>query len=140
MFGRHGVPRSRLEVLRRVAFFDGLSDKVLARIDSHIDEVAVEAGSVLTKQGGGAYETFIVAEGTADVLIDGQPVGEANAGELIGELGVLEKKARSATVVAKTPMRLLVIDRREMGWLFQDPLLAARLGENVSRHGGGAPS
>lgn len=134
MFGRHKVPRSRLEVLRRVPFFEGLPQKALARIDSHIDEVAVEAGRVLTKQGGGAFETFIVAEGTAEVRIDDQVIRTTEVGELIGEIGVLQRKVRSATVVAKTPMRLLVIDPRNMSWLSEDRVLAARVQQNLERH------
>ena len=41
MFSRHGVPRERIDVLREVPFFEGLSTKVLARIDQHLDDVTV---------------------------------------------------------------------------------------------------
>lgn len=136
MFKRHGVPRSRLEVLRQVALFEGLSDKVLARIDSHADELEVQPGRELTTQGGGAYEVFIVAEGEAEVRIDGEVVGTSGEGDLIGELGVLENRPRAATVVASTPMRLLVLDSREMHWLLDEPELAARVQQNVERHHG----
>src|SRR5262245_54731683 len=120
MFHRHGVPRSRIQFLSEVPFFEGLSKKEIARIDSHVDEVDVSAGRVLTEQGEGAYEAFIIADGVAEVRIDDKVVAEATTGELIGEIGVLKHTLRTATVVAKTPMRLLVLNGNELSWLFDD--------------------
>jgi CRP-like cAMP-binding protein len=134
MFNRHGVPSSRVEFLKEVPFFAGLPDKALARIDSHLDEVSVTAGRTLTEQGRGAYETFIVAEGTAEVQVSGEVVAETTVGELIGEIGVLENKLRTATVVAKTPMRLLVVGPRELDFLFDDPTLGERIRANLDKH------
>lgn len=134
MFNRHGVPRSRIELLGRVPFFEGLSKKVLARIDSHVDEVQVPAGRKLTEQGTGAYEAFIIAEGEAEVRVGDDVVGHTSVGEMIGEIGVLKHTLRTATVTATTPMRLLVINPRELNWLFEDPKLSARVQENLNRH------
>lgn len=134
MFNRHGVPRSRLEFLRGVPLFAGLSDKVLARIDSHIDDVLLPAGRHLTDQGTRAYEAFIIAEGEADVVIDGEVVATTEVGEMIGEIGVLKHTLRTATVTAKTPMRLFVITPRDIGWLLEDKELAQRVRENLERH------
>jgi CRP/FNR family transcriptional regulator, cyclic AMP receptor protein len=135
MFQRHGVPRERIDVLRQVPFFEGLSTKALARIDQHLDEVNIPAGRVLTTQGEGAYETFIIADGVADITIDGKVVRETEIGELIGEIGVLKHTLRAATVVAKTPMRLLVLEAREMNALLhEDKLVAERVQQNLDRH------
>jgi CRP-like cAMP-binding protein len=134
MFKRHGVPSSRIDFLRQVPFFEGLPDKTLGQIDSHLDEVSVPAGRTLTEQGRGAYETFIVAEGTAEVRVSGEVVGETSVGELIGEIGVLKNRLRSATVTAKTPMRLLVAGPRELDWLFDDPTLGERVQANLDKH------
>ncbi len=135
MFNRHGVPRERIDVLRQVPFFEGLSAKALSRIDQHLDEVSVPEGRVLTSQGEGAYESFIVADGVAEVRVDDQPVRDTEVGELVGEIGVLEHTLRTATVVAKTPMRLLVLSSREMNALMQeDPKLTERVQENYARH------
>ena len=134
MFSKHGVPRSRVEFLATVPFFEGLPKKALARIDSHIDEVQVSAGRKLTEEGSGAYELFIIAEGTAEVRVGGKVVGETSVGELIGEIGVLQRTTRTATVTAKTPMRLLVLSPQELKWLFDDPKLAERVKQNLDRH------
>ena len=135
MFQRHGVPRERIEVLRQVPFFEGLSSKHLARVDRYLDDVNVEPGRVLTKQGENAYEAFIIADGVAEVRIDGEVVRDTEVGELIGEVGLLKRTLRMATVVAKTPMRLLVFNGNEMrALLSEDKKLAERVEENLKRH------
>lgn len=131
---KHGVAVTRLEFLRSVPLFSGLPDNVLARIDSHMDEVDWPAGRSLTVQGKGSYEAFVIAEGTAEVSIDGQVKRHAGPGEMIGELGVLQRGPRTATVTAQTPMRLLVINPRDLDWLFEDPVLAQRVQDNVQLH------
>ncbi len=135
MFQRHGVPRARIDVLREVPFFEGLSSKHLANIDGYLDEVNVESGRVLTKQGEGAYEAFIIADGVAEVRKDGEVLRETEVGELIGEIGILKNSLRTATVVATTPMRLLVFNGNQMrGLLNEDKLVAERVEENLKRH------
>ena len=135
MFSRHGVPRERIEVLRQVPFFEGLSTKVLARIDQHLDDVNVPEGRVLTAQGEAAYEAFIIADGVAEIVVDGKLVRDTEIGELIGEIGLLKNTMRKATVVAKTPMRLFVLEGREMkALLHEDKKVAERVQENLTRH------
>jgi cAMP-dependent protein kinase regulator len=86
------------------------------------DEVGIEAGAVLTRQGGYAEEFFVVVSGTADVLRDGERVGGLESGDFFGEVGLLATRwERTATVVATSPMRLLVMARRE----FRELLFAA---------------
>ncbi|HET9500326.1 MAG TPA: cyclic nucleotide-binding domain-containing protein [Marmoricola sp.] len=139
MLNRHGPPRSRIEFLGTVPLFEGLSERVLARIDSHLDDVQVPAGKVLTRQGSGADEAFIVADGEADVSVAGDVVATSGVGEMIGEIGVLRHTPRSATVTARTPMRLLVINPRDLQWLFDDKTLAARVQDNLARHTASPP-
>ncbi|MGH3460009.1 MAG: cyclic nucleotide-binding domain-containing protein [Kribbellaceae bacterium] len=135
MLRRHGVPRERLEVLRQVPFFDGLSSRHLVRIDRHLDEVNVEAGRVLTEQGEGAYEAFIIADGVAEIRQGGEVLRDTEIGELIGEIGILKHSRRTATVVAKTPMRLLVLNGSEFSALLrEDKKVADRVQENLNRH------
>ncbi len=135
MFRSHGVPRERIAILREVPFFEGLSTKALSRIDQYLDDVTVAPGRVLTAQGEAAYEAFIIADGVAQISIDGEAVRDTEVGELIGEMGVLKHTVRAATVVAKTPMRLLVLDSREMSALLSaDKLVAQRVQENLTRH------
>ena len=93
------------------------------------DEVGVSAGTELTRQGGYAQEFFVVLEGTADVYRDGERVGALEAGDFFGEVGLLGPRwERTATVVATSPMRLLVIARRQFReLLFAAPAVAGRI-------------
>ena len=135
MFQHHGVPRARIDVLRQVPFFEGLSNKHLARIDGYLDEVNAEPGRVLTTEGEGAYEAFIIADGVAEIRKNGEVLRETDIGELIGEIGILKNSPRTATVVAKTPMRLLVFNRNQMeALLTEDKAVADRVQENLERH------
>lgn len=135
MFQHHGVPRARIDVLRQVPFFEGLSNKHLARIDGYLDEVNAKPGRVLTTEGEGAYEAFIIADGVAEVRKNGEVLRDTDIGELIGEIGILKNSLRTATVVAKTPMRLLVFNSNQMrGLLSEDKKVADRVEENMKRH------
>ena len=85
--------------------------KDLARL---ADEVDVPAGYRLTSQGGYAREFFVVVSGSAEVSRDSAPVGTVAPGDFFGEVGMLSPRwERTATVVATTPMRLLVFARKE---------------------------
>jgi CRP/FNR family transcriptional regulator, cyclic AMP receptor protein len=78
------------------------------------DEVDVPSGYGLTEEGGYAREFFVVVEGTADVLRDGRLVATLGPGDFFGEVGLLGHGwTRTATVVATSPMRLLVLARHE---------------------------
>ena len=134
MFDRHGVPKSRIEVLRKVPMFEGLPQKVLARIDSHCGEINAHPGRTLIHEGDASQEAFIVADGNAEIRIGDEVVRQTDVGEMIGDIGVLEKRPRTATVTAVTDMRLLVLNGRDLDWLFQDKRLAARVQENLERH------
>lgn len=138
MFGRDGVPKERLEFLRGVQLFEGLPDKVLKRLDGHLDDVDVAAGERLTFQGAHGLETFIVVEGSAEVTVDGARIAEVGPGEVVGEIAVVGRRARTATVTALTPMKLLVISAQEIGWLFDEESIEARIRAQLAQHLGRA--
>ena len=137
MSKRRGVPQSRLELLRHVPLFEGLSDKVLTRIDSMTVETTLSPGHELTRQGEPSDQAFVIVEGSAEVRINDAVVGEALPGELVGELGVLDNAVRSATVTATTPMRVLVMNRGEIHTLLDQDGTAARVQADVDRHRSG---
>ena len=101
--------RAKLDLLRRVPAFAGCNDKELAEAARHVDEWAVAAGTALTREGAVGHEAFVIIDGTADVLINGEAVAELGPGQFVGEMAMLDRRPRSATVVARTDMRLLLI-------------------------------
>lgn len=114
--------------LEGVGFFSSLSKKELATIAQWTDEVAVREGHELATQGQFAHEFFLIEEGSAEVTKDGERIAELGPGEFFGEIGLLETDRRTASVVATTPMRLIVMFQREFKQMEKHmPAVADRL-------------
>ena len=99
--------------LRAVGLFSGLSKGELEQLARWTDEVDVEDGHVLAAEGRFAHEFFVIEEGSAEVTQDGKPIAELGPGDFFGEIGLLETERRTATVVATSPMHLIVMFQRE---------------------------
>jgi CRP-like cAMP-binding protein len=95
------------ENLRAVPVFAELTEDDLRKIATFANEDSVSAGATLLREGDFSNEMIAIESGTADVLRDGATVASIGPGDVIGELGVLEKEMRNASVVATSPMRLI---------------------------------
>jgi CRP-like cAMP-binding protein len=95
--------------LKSLPPFDALPDGELQKFAVWVGELKVDAGRHLAEQGDYAYELFVIEDGTAEVQQDGQAIAELGPGEFFGEMGVLEKAQRNATVISKTPMTLFTL-------------------------------
>jgi CRP-like cAMP-binding protein len=114
--------------LQGVAIFSGLSKRELEHLAQWTDEVSVVEGHELAKEGAFAHEFFIIEEGTAEVLQHGDRIAELGPGEFFGEIGLLETQRRTASVVATSPMRLIVMFQREFKQMDQEmPAIADRV-------------
>ena len=98
--------------LKSIPLFQTVTDEELDQIAPFAEEVQVEAGKELVKEGDYSYEFMAIEDGTAEVLRDGEHVADLGQGDFFGEIGLLEKDRRTATVVAKTDMRLITLT----GW------------------------
>ena len=101
-----------LSRLKSIPLFTEVTDDELGQIATFADEVSVEEGKHLVDEGDFSYQFMAIEEGTAEVMRSGERVAELGPGEFFGEMGLLEKDRRNATVVAKTPMRLITLT----GW------------------------
>jgi CRP/FNR family transcriptional regulator, cyclic AMP receptor protein len=97
------------EGLAQIPLFSSLPPDALRKLAFWVSELSVSEGKHLVEEGDYAYDLFIIQDGTAEVRHDGQQVAELGPGEFFGEMGVLQGAQRNATVVAKTPMRLLTL-------------------------------
>lgn len=100
--------------LKDVPFFSDLSARARELAAQHADEVSVPQGTMLIEEGKRAYEFFVILEGEADVLEGDTVVRSVGAGEVVGEIGVIETLKRTASVVAMSAMRLIVLDGRAL--------------------------
>jgi CRP-like cAMP-binding protein len=91
-------------------------------------QLDLPAGKVLAAQGKVGLDLFVVLEGTASVTRDGHHVATVTSGDVVGELAVLSRRPRNATVVAETDMRVLVLTHAGLDQLLDDiPGLAKHL-------------
>jgi len=102
----------KVDVLKKVPLFSGLSQRYLNLIAREADEVKEEAGTVLTKQGGLGLEFLLILEGGARVERDGTVIARLGPGDFFGEMSLIDGLPRSAAVIAESPSVLLVIQTR----------------------------
>ena len=103
----------KLAMLAKVPLLAGLSDKELEAVGRLADEVDLPAGKVVARQGDIADEFFIILDGTVSVERNGDHLRDMRPGNFFGELAMLAKVPRTATVTTTAPARLLVIGHRE---------------------------
>jgi cAMP-dependent protein kinase regulator len=114
--------------LRSIPLFESLTSEERRAIAPHTDEIEVPEGTELVRQGEFAYEFFVIEEGTADVMRDGERVAELGPNDFLGEMGVVGKVVRNATVVTTSPARVIVMTEqalRSMAWT--NPAVADRI-------------
>ena len=111
---RKGIPASRLPMLRGIPLFAGCTDQELARISAHVDEVSFAPGERLVTEGTVGQDCFVLVSGEAEVSLGGRRLGTVATGGCIGEMAVLEHQPRSATVIARSPVRALAIEPRAL--------------------------
>ena len=94
------------DTLRKVPLFASLGDKELERIASQMTERRYRVGDTVTEQGSSGIGFFVVADGTADVTVDGETKGAIGPGDYFGEVALLsnDHSARTATITATTDM------------------------------------
>lgn len=122
-----------LDHLAGVRLFAGLSRKELSKVARAVDELSLPAGKELVAQGAPGHECFVIVEGEASVQIDGDEVAKLGAGDHFGELALLDGGPRTATVVATTPVQVLVIGQREFAAVLDGvPELARKLLQSLA--------
>lgn len=111
---------ARVDLLAGIELFRDCSRRDLVRAASLSSEYAAPEGKVVCREGESGQEAFVIAEGNAVVTIGGQVVAALGPGAFFGEMAFLDGEPRVATVTATSPMRLLVLTRREFFALLGD--------------------
>jgi CRP-like cAMP-binding protein len=120
--------------LAEVPLFSACSKKDLALVAKRAEDVKVDAGKVLVSEGAAGAEFFTIIEGTASVSRHGQEVAQLGPGDFFGDLALLDRAPRNATVTAVTPMELVVLGQREFGALIDEvPGFAHKLLAGLAR-------
>jgi CRP/FNR family transcriptional regulator, cyclic AMP receptor protein len=98
--------------LKSLPLFADVPDEELAQIAGFAQDVTVDEGRELVREGDFSYEFMAIEDGEAEVTRNGEHVADLGPGDFFGEMGLLEKTLRNATVTAKTSMKLVTLT----GW------------------------
>ena len=99
------------ERLKSIPLFQSVSDEELSEIAPFAEETQVEEGKELVREGDFSYQFMAIEQGEAEVT-RGEHVADLGPGDFFGEMGLLERELRNATVVAKSDMQLITLT----GW------------------------
>jgi CRP/FNR family cyclic AMP-dependent transcriptional regulator len=100
--------------LKRIPIFADVPEEDLSVITTFATTEEVPEGKTIVREGDYANAFMAIEEGTARVTRDGQEVGQLGPGDIFGEIGVLEKERRTATVDATSRVRLIKIEHWEL--------------------------
>jgi CRP-like cAMP-binding protein len=125
---------TKVLALKRSPLFEGLANKQLARLARLTDDLEVPAGAELCREGKSGREFFVIIDGEAEVTRGGKHVATIGSGEFFGEIALLERVVRTATVTAKTPLRFFVVsDTAFSSVLDTDPSIERKLLRTLAR-------
>jgi CRP-like cAMP-binding protein len=99
--------------LSSIGLFESLSRDGRRAVAQHAEEIDVAEGTELVRQGEFAYEFFVLEDGTADVTRDGGRIAELGPGDFLGEMGIVGKAVRNATVVTTSPGNVIVMTSQD---------------------------
>jgi CRP/FNR family cyclic AMP-dependent transcriptional regulator len=117
-----------LDHLAQVPLFSTCSRKDLQKLSKASDEIAVKADKVLVEEGKPGHEFFLIVDGAAEVRRKNRKVATLGPGQFFGELSLLDRGPRSATVIADSDMTLLVLGQREFAGVIDEvPAMAHKL-------------
>jgi CRP/FNR family cyclic AMP-dependent transcriptional regulator len=102
-----------LDHLASVPLFRGMTNKELRDIAKATVELTIDQGKEFVTQGDVGREAFVIVEGNADVVRNGQTITQLGPGDCVGELALLDHGPRTASVIATTPLTVLVLGPRE---------------------------
>lgn len=103
---------AKIELLKSVPLFASCSKAELHRLAATADEVDVREGYVLVREGRPGREFFVLVDGTVQVTAKGREIAELHGGDWFGEIALLTKVPRTASVTTTSAVRALVVTDR----------------------------
>ena len=110
----------KIDLIRKVPLFSRLSKPELRDLAMLADEIDLRDGKEMTRQGHPGREFFVLLEGTADVRKNGRKINSLGPGDFFGEIALVSREPRTATVTATSPVRTLVITDRSFRRLLDE--------------------
>jgi CRP/FNR family transcriptional regulator, cyclic AMP receptor protein len=125
---------TKVEALKRAPLFEGLSKKHLTQLARVSEDMEIPAGTVLCKEGELGHEFFVIVEGETQVTKNGRKVAMRGGGDFIGEIALVEEIPRTATVTAKSDLRVFVLTSKDFHYLLdQNPKVQGKVLRALAR-------
>lgn len=112
--------KDELGLLKKVPLFEGLTNRHLKIVRDQAQEERFPAGKVIVKQGTTGGRFYVITEGRAKVLIGGKNRKTLRPGDFFGEMSLIDRGERTASVVAETPVRTLSLSSWNFMSLLQE--------------------
>jgi CRP/FNR family transcriptional regulator, cyclic AMP receptor protein len=109
-----------IDHLQQVPLFAACSRKDLQLVARRAEDIRVPAGKTLVSEGETGHEFFVILAGQARVSRHGRKIATLGPGGAFGELALLEKAPRNATITADTDMELVVLGQREFAGIVDE--------------------
>jgi CRP-like cAMP-binding protein len=110
----------KVELIKKVPLFANCSKRELEEIAHIADEIDLNEGKEMTREGSRGREFFVLLEGEADVTKQGRSINKLGSGDFFGEIALVADSPRTATVTATSPVRALVITDRSFRRLLEE--------------------
>lgn len=109
----------KIEVLSKMELFSTCSKRELAQVAARTVPAHLDEGAVLTRQGQAGGLAYVIESGTAEVVQDDVRIASLSAGDVVGELSLIDGRPRSATVRATSPMEVLEVSGEDLTKLLE---------------------
>jgi CRP-like cAMP-binding protein len=118
--------------LASIDLFSSLSKRERSEIATRAEEIEVPSGTHLVREGEFAYEFFVIEDGSAEVVRDGEHIADLGPGDFLGEMGIVTQSPRNASVVAREPTRVMVLSEQDFRGVARSfPTVAEQIREAV---------
>jgi CRP-like cAMP-binding protein len=131
--------KSNVQILSRVPLFTGLSEKQLKKLANRLTKRDYAEGEAIITQGKGGEGLFVLSEGSAEAVrtqLDGEKITVNTFGpsDFFGELALLDEGLRTASVIAKTDVKCVILTRWDFkGILKNEPEMAITMLEELAK-------
>jgi CRP-like cAMP-binding protein len=123
----------KVELLKKVPLFSKLGKDALQDVAQITDEIDLPAGKEMATEGDRGREFFVLLSGEADVTRGGRQINTMKEGDFFGEIALVTKMPRTATVTATTDVDVLVITERAFdGLLKKQPEIGRAVAEALA--------
>ncbi len=123
-----------VNMLQNVPIFSGMSKKELKTMSHSFVQRTFETGKVIEEEGSKGVSFYLIVDGNVDVKKAGKSIAKLGKGQFFGELSILDKQPRSATIEALEPTRCLIMTAWVWsGFLETQPKLAVPVMRELAR-------